>query len=94
MKAISPRQYRRQKQGKEGRVASPASCPKRSPSTMMSVAETITFYARLKKVPSADFSDLLARLSLMPDIEKPIRDLSWGSHNAWLSPGAARRPPS
>ncbi len=45
----------------------------------MSVAETITFYARLKKVPAgADFSDLLARLSLMPHIEKPIRDLSGG----------------
>ncbi len=45
----------------------------------MTVAETITFYARLKKVPAgADFSDLLARLSLMPHIEKPIRDLSGG----------------
>ena len=45
----------------------------------MSVAETITFYARLKKVPNGtDFSDLLERLSLMPHIKKPIRDLSGG----------------
>jgi ABC-type multidrug transport system ATPase subunit len=45
----------------------------------MTVAETITFYARLKKVPNGtDFSDLLERLSLMPHIKKPIRDLSGG----------------
>ena len=45
----------------------------------MTVAETITFYARLKKVPTGtDFSSLLARLSLMPHIDKPIRDLSGG----------------
>lgn len=45
----------------------------------MSVSETITFYARLKKVPTGtDFSGLLARLSLMPHIDKPIRDLSGG----------------
>ncbi len=45
----------------------------------MSVEETITFYARLKKVPTGtDFSGLLARLSLMPHIAKPIRDLSGG----------------
>lgn len=45
----------------------------------MTAAETITFYARLKKVPvGTDFSDLLARLSLMPHIEKPVRDLSGG----------------
>ena len=45
----------------------------------MTVAETITFYARLKKIPSgSDFSSLLAQLSLMPHIEKPIHDLSGG----------------
>jgi len=45
----------------------------------MSVEETITFYARLKKVPNGtDFSGLLARLSLIPHIDKPIRDLSGG----------------
>ena len=45
----------------------------------MSVAETITFYALLKKVPDGhDFSPLLTRLELDAHIHKPIRDLSGG----------------
>ncbi len=45
----------------------------------MSVAETLTFYARLKKVPTGfDFSPLLERLELMPHIKKPVHDLSGG----------------
>ena len=45
----------------------------------MSVAETLTFYARLKKVPNGyDFTPLLGRLELTPHIRKPVRDLSGG----------------
>lgn len=45
----------------------------------MSVVETITFYARLKKVPTGhDFMPLLERLELMPHIGKPVHDLSGG----------------
>lgn len=45
----------------------------------LTVAETITFYARLKKVPGGtDYSDLLDRLALSPHIDKPVRDLSGG----------------
>jgi ABC-type multidrug transport system ATPase subunit len=45
----------------------------------LTVAETITFYARLKKVPGGtDFSELLDRLALSPHIDKPVRDLSGG----------------
>ena len=45
----------------------------------MSVAETLTFYARLKKVPAGyDFTPLLQRLDLAPHIRKPVRDLSGG----------------
>jgi ABC-type multidrug transport system ATPase subunit len=45
----------------------------------MSVTETITFYARLKKVPTGtDFSPLLKRLDLLPHINKVVRDLSGG----------------
>jgi ABC-type multidrug transport system ATPase subunit len=45
----------------------------------MSVAETLLFYARLKKVPGGfDFEPLLARLQLMPHLHKPVHDLSGG----------------
>ena len=45
----------------------------------MSVAETLTFYGRLKKVPAGyDFTPLLERLELVPHIRKPVRDLSGG----------------
>jgi ABC-2 type transport system ATP-binding protein len=45
----------------------------------MTAAETITFYARLKKVPAGfDFTSLLDRLELAPHIQKPVRDLSGG----------------
>lgn len=45
----------------------------------LTVAETLTFYARLKKVPSAyDFTPLLTRLELLDHIRKPIRALSGG----------------
>jgi ABC-type multidrug transport system ATPase subunit len=45
----------------------------------MSVEETITFYALLKKVKTGhDFTPLLTRLELNPHIQKPIRDLSGG----------------
>ncbi len=45
----------------------------------MSVAETLTFYARIKKVPTGhDFTPSLERLQLMPHIRKPVRDLSGG----------------
>ena len=45
----------------------------------MSVAETILFYARLKKVPGGfDFEPLLERLQLLPHLQKPVHDLSGG----------------
>lgn len=45
----------------------------------MSVAETIIFYARLKKVPAGhDFTSLLQRLDLLPQIDKQVRELSGG----------------
>lgn len=45
----------------------------------MTVAETLTFYARLKKIPSGhDFTPLLERLELTPHIKKPVGDLSGG----------------
>lgn len=45
----------------------------------MSAAETLTFYARIKKVPAGyDFTDLLERLELDPHLDKPVRDLSGG----------------
>ena len=45
----------------------------------LTVAQTLTFYARLKKVPSGfDFTPLLARLELLPHVQKPVRDLSGG----------------
>ncbi|MCA9990660.1 MAG: ABC transporter ATP-binding protein [Ardenticatenaceae bacterium] len=45
----------------------------------LSVAETLTFYARLKKLPNgSDFSDLLARLELLPHLPKRVHDLSGG----------------
>jgi ABC-type multidrug transport system ATPase subunit len=45
----------------------------------MTVAETLTFYARLKKVPTGyDFTPLLERLELTPHIRKPVHDLSGG----------------
>lgn len=45
----------------------------------LSVAETLTFYARLKKVgASYDFTPLLERLQLGPHIDKDVRDLSGG----------------
>jgi ABC-type multidrug transport system ATPase subunit len=45
----------------------------------LTIAETVAFYARLKKIPSGhDFSDLLDRLDLSAHIGKPISDLSGG----------------
>jgi ABC-type multidrug transport system ATPase subunit len=45
----------------------------------LSVAETLTFYARLKKVEAGyDFTPLLDRLQLVPHIDKPVHDLSGG----------------
>jgi ABC-type multidrug transport system ATPase subunit len=45
----------------------------------MTVAETLTFYARLKKVPTGyDFVPSLDRLELTPHIYKPVHDLSGG----------------
>jgi ABC-type multidrug transport system ATPase subunit len=45
----------------------------------LTVAQTLTFYARLKKVPSGfDFTPLLERLELLPHVQKPVRDLSGG----------------
>lgn len=45
----------------------------------MTVAETLTFYARLKKVPSGfNFTPLLTRLELAAHVQKPVRDLSGG----------------
>jgi ABC-type multidrug transport system ATPase subunit len=45
----------------------------------MTVAETLKFYARLKKVPTGfNFMPLLDRLELAPHINKPVHDLSGG----------------
>lgn len=45
----------------------------------LSVAETLTFYARLKKVPHGyDFTSLLNRLELRDHVQKPVRSLSGG----------------
>jgi ABC-type multidrug transport system ATPase subunit len=45
----------------------------------LSVAETLAFYARLKKVPASyDFEPLLTRLELVAHVQKPVRDLSGG----------------
>lgn len=45
----------------------------------MTVAETLIFYARLKKVANgADFTPLLERLELLEHVRKPVRDLSGG----------------
>ena len=45
----------------------------------LTIAETVAFYARLKKMPSGhDFTPLLDQLDLSVHIEKPISDLSGG----------------
>ncbi|HSM55465.1 MAG TPA: ABC transporter ATP-binding protein [Candidatus Sulfomarinibacteraceae bacterium] len=45
----------------------------------LTVAETLIFYARLKKVPADfNFTPLLERLELLPHVQKPVRDLSGG----------------
>lgn len=45
----------------------------------LSVAETLTFYARLKKVAHGyDFTPLLNRLELRAHVQKPVRSLSGG----------------
>ncbi|WP_420645671.1 ABC transporter ATP-binding protein [Candidatus Leptofilum sp.] len=45
----------------------------------MNVADTLSFYARLKKVPTDhDFSPLLTRLDLQTHLTKPVGDLSGG----------------
>ncbi|MFQ5434504.1 MAG: ABC transporter ATP-binding protein [Anaerolineae bacterium] len=45
----------------------------------LSVAETLTFYARLKKVATGtDLTPLLTRLELVEHIKKPVHDLSGG----------------
>lgn len=45
----------------------------------LTVAETLTFYARLKKVAHGyDFTPLLNRLELRTHVQKPVRSLSGG----------------
>ncbi len=45
----------------------------------LTVIETITFYARLKKVEAGyDFTTLLSQLQLVEHLKKPIHDLSGG----------------
>lgn len=45
----------------------------------LTVAETLTFYARLRKLPGGhDFSSLLAQLDLLPHLEKRVQNLSGG----------------
>lgn len=45
----------------------------------LTVSETVTFYGRLRKLPhGTDLTPLLARLELLPHINKPVRDLSGG----------------
>lgn len=45
----------------------------------LTVAETLTFYARLKKVAHGyDFTPLLNRLELRQHVQKPVRSLSGG----------------
>ena len=45
----------------------------------LTVAETLTFYARIKKVAhGSDFTPLLTRLELLDHVRKPIRTLSGG----------------
>ena len=45
----------------------------------LTVAETLTFYARLKKLPSGyDFSPLLTQLELTTHLEKRVQNLSGG----------------
>lgn len=45
----------------------------------LSVAETLTLYARLKKIAAGtDFTPLLERLALAGHVHKPVRDLSGG----------------
>lgn len=45
----------------------------------LTVAQTLVFYARLKKVATGyDFTPLLERLELLPHVQKRVRDLSGG----------------
>ena len=45
----------------------------------LTVRETVTFYARLRRVPSGhDFTALLDHLQLVAHLDKPIRNLSGG----------------
>lgn len=45
----------------------------------LTVRETLTFYARLRKVAAGhDFTPLLEGLELTPHVEKPVHDLSGG----------------
>ncbi|MDT8306670.1 MAG: ABC transporter ATP-binding protein [Anaerolineae bacterium] len=45
----------------------------------LTVAQTLVFYARLKKVADGyDFTPLLERLELLPHVQKRVRDLSGG----------------
>jgi len=45
----------------------------------LTVAETVTFYARIKKMPSGtDFTPLLDRLDLLPHLKKRVQMLSGG----------------
>lgn len=45
----------------------------------LTVRETLTFYARLRKVAAGhDFTPLLERLELTPHVKKPVHDLSGG----------------
>jgi ABC-type multidrug transport system ATPase subunit len=68
-----------QKQGKEARKLMGFVPQELNFHDDMTIAETITFYARLKKVPAGfDFKPLVDRLELAPHIRKPVSDLSGG----------------
>lgn len=68
-----------QKQGKEARRLVGFVPQELSFHDDLTVAETLTFYARLKKVGAGyDFNPLLERLALTPHVQKPVRELSGG----------------
>ncbi len=67
------------KQGKEARYQVGFVPQELSFHDDLTVAQTLTFYARLKKVASGyDFTPLLERLELLPHVQKRVRDLSGG----------------
>jgi ABC-2 type transport system ATP-binding protein len=68
-----------QRQGKEARKLTGFVPQELNFHDDLTITETLTFYARLKKVPSGhDFSPLLSRLELLPHVGKPVHDLSGG----------------